>query len=163
MHINVQDFLVEEVGYNRTFAVTGERPTLEQVILTADIAGEITISRLDEGLLVQGDLKTEIQLECHRCLRSFTRPAAVAFAQVYSEHPTDDELLIEDKQIDLSPLIEQEVLVNLPIKLLCRPDCPGEEGIAERYLRVDTGTRLQDKARIMKGSQRGRTEETHDS
>lgn len=161
MHINVRDFLAEDVGYNRTFAVTGERPHFESVKLTDDLEGELTISRLEEGLLVQGELKTAIELECHRCLRTFTRPVSIAFAQVYSLQPADDEIAFTGEEIDLAPLIEQEILVNLPIKLLCTPDCQGIEGVADQYKTEPAGTRLKDQARITKGPQRGRTEETN--
>ncbi len=157
MHIGVRDFLAEDVGYNRTFTITGERPELEGVLLTKDLEGEVTISRLDDGLLVEGSLTAEIELECHRCLRSFTRPAAVRFAQIYTERPADDEMPISGDQVDLAPLIEQEILVNLPIKLLCRPDCPGVEGVEGKYEPTPVSTRLKDQAHITKGSKRGRT------
>jgi uncharacterized protein len=164
MHINVSDILAEEVGYRRTFTISGERPELDEVILTKDIDGEITIGRLETGLLVEGSIQTGIQLDCHRCLRTFTRPVHKRFSQVYSATVQDDELPIEGDQIDLAPLIQQEILVSLPIKILCRPDCPGVEGVEDRYNKTEeTGNRLQDQARITKGSHRGRTEETNHS
>ncbi|HSX02683.1 MAG TPA: YceD family protein [Candidatus Saccharimonadia bacterium] len=160
MHINVRDILAEDLGYHRTYAVTGERPELPEVRLTHDLEGEVVISRSEVGLLVKVTIKTEIELECHRCLRKFTRPIAISFTQTYREEPGDDDLPIEQEQIDLAPLIQQEILVSLPIKLLCRPDCPGVEGFATEYTNDETSTRLQDQARITKGSQRGRTQET---
>lgn len=156
MHINVRDFLAEEVGYNRAFTISGERPTLEAVNLAEDLEGEITISRLEDSLLVQGDIHTAIQLECHRCLRSFTRPTHIAFAQLYSEHPGDEELPITADQIDLAPLVEQEIIVNLPIKVLCREDCAGIEGAAAEYTADQPGSTLKHQARIKKGSPHAR-------
>lgn len=148
MHINVQDILAEEVGHSRTFTITGERPSFESVQLTKDIEGEITISRLENGLLVEGTVNTESQQECHRCLSTFTRPAHLKFKQVYAKkpRPEEEEMPIIDNQIDLTPLIEQEILVNLPIKLLCRPDCPGAIDAPAEYTKDNT-----------KGSPRGRT------
>ena len=126
MHINVRDFLAETVGYNRTYTITGERPQLESVIITADVGGEITISKLESAsLLVQGRLATEVQLECHRCLRTFSRPVRVNFKQIYAEQPEDDNLPIVGQEIDVAPLLEQEIILSLPIKILDRPDCPG--------------------------------------
>jgi uncharacterized protein len=157
MHINVHEFLAEDVGYNRTFAITGERPTLNSVTLTQPVNGSITISRIDEGVLVEGDIETEIELECHRCLRTFARSVAVSFAQIFAEAPTGDDMPIIRGDLDLAPLIEQEILVNLPIKLLCRPDCPGVEGVEDQYSPAPASSRLKDKARITKGSHRGRS------
>ena len=164
MHINVREFLVEDVGYHRSYRIAGERPSLDAVKLMADIEGGLTISRLEAELLVQANLSTAIELECHRCLRSFTRPVRLVFAQPYSKQPDDDQLPIEHSEINLDSAIEQEILVGLPIKIICQPDCEGVEGVDKRYTKEDAGPRrLGDTARITKGPQRGRTKETHDS
>jgi uncharacterized protein len=146
MHINVRDILAESVGYSRAYKVSGERPSLEEVKLTHDIEGEITVSRLDDSLLVRGQVQTEIELECHRCLRTFTRPVKINVAQEYADTPGDDQMPIEDNAIDIAPLIEQEIVLSLPIKVLCKPDCPGMEDMAGKYTISET-----------KGIKRGRT------
>ena len=157
MQINVRDILVESVGYSRSYKITGERPSLESVRLTNEVEGEITISRLDSGLLVRGQVTTEVELECHRCLRTFNRPTKVKFKQLFAENPGDDELPITKGTIDLAPLVEQEILLGLPIKILCQPDCKGIDSATDKYTKVDTPARLQDQARITKGTKRGRT------
>jgi len=159
MHINVQDILAEEVGYRRTFTITGERPSFESIQLTQDIEGEITISRVDAGLLVRGRIATQIELTCDRCLSTFNRPVRVELSQIYSEQPKpeEEEMPIEDGGLDMAPLIEQDILVSLPIKLICRPDCRGVENASAEYTSGKTGTQLQNQARITKGNKRGRT------
>ena len=150
MHINVRDILAEDLGYNRTFTISGEEPTLESVILKSPIEGQIQIAKLEAGLLVEGEISTEIELECHRCLRTFTRPTTVRLHQVFSEKPYDDQLPIEDDQIDLAPLLQQEIIVNLPIKILDRDDCPGIELPGSDQ--DDSGGSFTNHARITKGS-----------
>jgi len=140
MHINVSDILAEAIGYSREYAISGEQPTLKGITLTAPIDGRITITRLETGVAVKGRLTTEIELECDRCLRSFARPVTLTLQQVFSERPGDDELPLDHRQLDLAPAIAQEILLGLPIKLLCRPDCPGIQ--------------------TTKGTLRGRTQET---
>jgi uncharacterized protein len=152
MHINVRDILVESVGYSRAYKITGERPKLENVRLKADIEGETTISKLEAGLLVRGSVSTEIELECDRCLRTFTRPITVTFSQLFAEHPGDDELPVVDGIIDLAPLAEQEILLHLPIKILHDPHCRGIENAAGKYTKGDTSTSLRSQARITKGT-----------
>jgi uncharacterized metal-binding protein YceD (DUF177 family) len=163
MHINVQDILAEEVGYRRTYTIANERPTFESVKLTQDLEGEITISRLETGVVVTGAVHTAIELECHRCLSTFTRQISIDFKQVYAPQPRpeEEELPIIDGAIDLLPLMEQEIVVRLPIKVLCRPDCPGVPGAETEYTSHKPSNRIGDKARITKGTQRGRTEETN--
>jgi uncharacterized metal-binding protein YceD (DUF177 family) len=157
MHINVRDILVESVGYSRDYKISGERPQLESVRLTQDVGGELQISRLDEQVLVRGHASTEIELECHRCLRTFNRPTRVNFQQLYSEVPGDEDLPIIDGELDLAPLVEQEIILGLPIKILCQPDCKGIEIAGEKYTRKDSPVSLRQQARITKGTKRGRT------
>lgn len=131
MHINVQHILAEELGHNQTFTVTDERPAFDQVTLTVPLSGEIKIARLDDGIVVTGRIWCEIELECHRCLRSFVRPVSVRFEQLFIEQLTDDGMLIDPEgSIDLMPLLQQEILLSLPIKLLCRDDCLGLDDVA---------------------------------
>jgi uncharacterized metal-binding protein YceD (DUF177 family) len=156
MHINVRDFLSESVGFSRAFKITGERPELETIQLTKDVEGELTITRLESALLVKGHFETETSQVCDRCLRTFSRPSKVRFEQFFAESPGDDEMPITDNEIDLAPLVEQEILLDLPIKLLHSPDCQGEKA-ASKYTNVDATSRLKDQARITKGTKRGRT------
>jgi DUF177 domain-containing protein len=151
MHVKVQEFLAEDVGYRRSFAITGERPSFDGLKLTKDIDGELTISRLDDGLLVDGTVTTELELVCDRCLRSFTRPVRLGFEAVYRDHPEDDEWPIDHDSIDLAPLIEQELIVSQPIKQLDRPDCPGIATTATSEADSAPSMRVGDRARITKG------------
>ena len=153
MRINVSDILAEEVGYRRTYSIANERPSFESVKLTKDIEGEITVSRLDSTVVAAGRITTELELECHRCLNTFTTPATIRFSQAYSEKPMLEleEQPIEAGGIDLAPVIEEELLVNLPIKILCREDCPGVPGHEAEYTSDKPSNRLGDTARIMKG------------
>jgi uncharacterized protein len=157
VHIDVRDILSEEVGYSREYKIADESPSLEAVRLTKPVEGEITISRLDSGLLVRGQVRTEIELECHRCLSTFNRPTKVNLKQLFAKLPDDDEFPINHSSIDLAPMIEQEILLGLPIKILCRPDCNGIQNSGDQYTNIHTSTRVEDQARITKGSKRGRT------
>jgi uncharacterized metal-binding protein YceD (DUF177 family) len=138
MHIHVRDLLAEETGHHRTFAIEGEQPNMLSLELTQPVRGEITVAKLeDKQLAVGGRIATQLQLECHRCLRSYTSDVEANFEQIYAVHPTEDELPIVAEQIDLAPLIEQELILCQPIKLLCEVDCVGIPG-AEEYLMKGT-------------------------
>lgn len=157
MHINVRDILIESVGHSRIYKISGECPDLESVKLVRDIEGEISISRLDTSLLVRGHLNSAIQLECHRCLSTFIRPTQFNLVQEYAELPGDEQMLITDDVIDIAELVEQEIILGTPIKVLCRPDCLGIQDAAETYTKEDNNTRIANRARITKGTKRGRT------
>ena len=152
MHINVQDILAHETGHRESFIITDESPDFDLVTLTAPINGEITISRLDQGVIVGGRIVTSIELECHRCLRSFARHLNVRLDQLFTEQPQDDEMPIDpEDRIDLAPLLQQEILLSLPIKQLCRDDCPGVADAPEGLIVDGPDHSLGSTARITKG------------
>ena len=137
MRVDVKDILAQDIGYSREFAVQGETPALELVELTSPISGSFTATRSETGVTVSGRLETEVQLECHRCLRAFTQPVSLNFAQSFSEQPGDDDLPITKGAIDLAPAIDQEIAVHLPIKLLCQVDCEGVPGAGLEYTKKE--------------------------
>ena len=151
MYVNVQDFLAADVGYRRSFEIAGEKPDMPGLNLTAPIDGEVTISRLDDGVLVNGTIRTGLEHVCDRCLRSFTRPERINFDRVFRDTPEDDELPIEKDSINLAVLIEQELILAQPIKQLDRRDCPGVEAPIDTTPQVAPSYRIGDRARITKG------------
>jgi uncharacterized protein len=143
MHINVSDLLVESIGYSRPYVITDEWPVLEGTNLASAVNGQITITRLDAGVAVRGHATTDVELQCDRCLCMFTSQVTLPLKQLFTAHPGDDELPLDHGVIDLSPLIEQEIVLALPIKSLCRPECAGLKNLLET-----------------KGTPSGRTQET---
>ncbi len=143
MRINVSDLLAESVGYSRQFIIADEWPVLEDTVLVEAVDGQVTIIRLDEGVAVRGRATIKVELQCDRCLCEFTCPVTLPLQQLYTTLPGDDELPLDRGVIDLAPLIEQEIVLGLPIKSLCRPDCVGIKNLQET-----------------KGTPRGRTKKT---
>jgi uncharacterized protein len=47
------------------------------------------------------------------------------FAEYYKEQPEEGEYAYQDENIDLTQMLQDNVVVNLPTKLLCREDCKG--------------------------------------
>jgi uncharacterized protein len=125
MRIDVRDILIEDIGFSRSFAFAGETPELDNVTLTSPIDGEVTVTKLEEILQAEGEFETTIELECHRCLNTFEQPVHHRFSRSYAETPNDDDLPIEERQIDIAEAIRDEIIVRLPIKLLCKEDCDG--------------------------------------
>ena len=102
------------------------------------IKGGIILTRIGYGILVQGKLMAELELMCSRCLNYFL--CTISFnieEEIYSVINVDSGLplpmsedtggfTIDDKhRLDLGELICQYILLNLPMKMLCQPDCAG--------------------------------------
>jgi len=94
-----------------------------------DFSGSVHISRTPQGLLFEGIFKASTQGECVRCLEPFDLQLIIDFNEVYaykSHSFTESNLYVpEDGNIDLSPVIREYLMLESPIKPLCRPDCQG--------------------------------------
>jgi uncharacterized protein len=82
--------------------------------------------KLDEGLLLEGEISTAVRLECHRCLTSYDSEVKTLVRAEFKAQPDEESWPITDEgMIDLAPAIRQEILVALPLSQVCEPDCPG--------------------------------------
>ena len=73
-----------------------------------------SIDNVTVGLLITGSL----QLDCSRCLKKYTLPFKKTAQFNYDIKPTD---LV----IDLSSDLREEIILDFPIKPLCKSDCLG--------------------------------------
>ncbi|MFZ5880186.1 MAG: YceD family protein [Chloroflexota bacterium] len=127
--INVGFIVSEEVGYTHKIPFEFEAAKFEDDLTLTDFSGEVIISRTPQGLLVQGDFKGGVTLECVRCLADFQHDLRWDFAELYAFNQkslTDSGLLLpEDAQIDLAPLLREYALLEVPISPVCKPECKG--------------------------------------
>ena len=71
-----------------------------------------------QALLVTGKLWTAARLRCSRCLREFERRVEAAEFVVHQELAGEDF-------VDLTPQMREDILLQLPQRALCQPDCQG--------------------------------------
>lgn len=128
-------------GEARSFEIV--RPAESGIELAVPVEGPITaefeIRRMGNELHVTGSVRATVRLQCSRCLAPFSFPVTGAVdaafgppAQVRdSEHQhelVEDELEVEPLvagAADLRGVIAEQIHLNLPLKPLCREDCPG--------------------------------------
>jgi uncharacterized protein len=132
--VNVASLLKEAVGSSQSYDIKG--------ILVDEIEGSVEgrakMIHITRGVLVQCELNAEVRLICSRCLDVFSCPISFAAEETFvpvadasdeSALPSpeqSEQFAIDDRNmLDLGELIRQYVLLNLPMKPLCRPDCPG--------------------------------------
>lgn len=95
----------------------------------------LKLSNLEEGKAsVQGRTELRIQLPCDRCLKDVEIAVKLSFdRQVYapdhqedvSEEELDEQNFMEGSQLNIEQLINNEILLNWPSKVLCRENCRG--------------------------------------
>jgi uncharacterized protein len=95
----------------------------------ADLNGEIRLTRTGEGLYLQGTLGAHTTASCNRCLTEFEQPLQIELGDllVYPPGRGEDPLLSvpETGMLDLTPLLREYLVLDVPSQPLCRPDCKG--------------------------------------
>ena len=132
--VNVAQLLKESVGSSRSYDI--DEVIEEQA--TWSVKGKISLIHSSQGILARGKLTAEVELICSRCLNAFLCPINFTIEEEFLSTvdvssglllalPKESEGFTIDSNhmLDLGKLIRQYILLNLPMKPLCRPDCAG--------------------------------------
>lgn len=108
------------------------------VVLKGDVHVKCEIVRHIVETDVTGSIVTEAEIDCKRCLQPVPEKLEIPFEAnfVASESfSSESELelresdlgldVFENDQIDLKELAREQIMLNLPEQVLCRPDCKG--------------------------------------
>lgn len=101
--------------------------------------GHLLVQRRGRDVFVQGEVRMALSFECSRCLEAFAYPLEATIRQVL--HPEGRDR-IEAREIELAPddleyatyrgedillesVVEEHLLLCLPMQPLCSEDCRG--------------------------------------
>ena len=133
LHVNqLKDGSVERFF----FVISQETWNLE--LLASDVTVSLMIVKRGTRVRVKGKMKFKLQLECYRCGEPFTTDNEESFDLFFFvEHPSfygrSKELTMEDfrvlpyngDEIDLWQVLRETIILAIPTKPLCKPDCKG--------------------------------------
>lgn len=79
---------------------------------------QMELKRVEHEVAVKGRIKAMVVMECARCLKSFDYEVVKTnfFAYVKIKH---------HENIDLTGLIREDIIVSLPMRVLCDEQCKG--------------------------------------
>ena len=123
--------LMRRPGASRPVRVEGTLADVRgpgaQVEADGQIAVDLTLERVSEGIVVRGTVTAPWDAACSRCLAPVGGALEVRVGELYERQPLEGEtyLLSEDDIVDLEPLIRDALLLELPAVPLCRADCQG--------------------------------------
>jgi len=94
------------------------------------LRGTVQAVRVQGGLLVRGTVKSQLGLECVRCLEPFVLPITLELEETFRLPGTGPKLDVsytvsDGGWLDLAPLLREQAWVVIPIKPLCNSDCKG--------------------------------------
>lgn len=140
---------INETGLTREYAASvaefPELSGLEQrggIAFPEPIVTKLRAYRVNEMVEVEGSVTTSARYDCSRCLRNFTAPLAIDFALTFvrelpavSDEESGEELelnaedlgleLLSGEEIDLHEMVQEQVLLGLPLQPLCDGACRG--------------------------------------
>ncbi len=125
-----------------------ERPvsiseTFREIVLELDdakVAGDVSF--IGEKLLIdgkahiRGSVAGEVETACTRCLSVMLRPIDIEFDDIFVSEPLSDgeaaieeseldESYVENGEIDLSEVVREQILLDLPEQVYCSEGCKG--------------------------------------
>ena len=77
---------------------------------------------------VTGTLTTTIKTSCVRCNAQYEQKLTISFDEHFVralDGDEDESYLFRGDELDLTPLVEDQLILHIPIYGLCRPDCKG--------------------------------------
>lgn len=130
MKIDVSD-IRKQIGLSREYSFEETVGIDEETLL--QVHSRVTLTNTGKYILVEGILKTDLCLTCSRCLKDFTFPLNVPISEQFSDNLScimskedmEDINEFSNNVIDLYDGIRQNIILNIPIKPLCKNDCLG--------------------------------------
>ena len=107
-------------------------------IVPSPVQAKLKIQKVGAEVVVNGNITVDVQLQCSRCLKDFKRDLFFPFEVVF--HPVEQleggehrEIKAEElnmgfyskDEIDLTDLVKEQIMLNLPMKPLCNNLCKG--------------------------------------
>ena len=143
MIINVAPLLKQPVGTHAGYHVAedpidprGDNAGLRE-LGARSVDASITATHTNPGAYFEGEAEARVEVECSRCLRLFETVVHADFAERYyatigvehgealAEAPRDAKRIESDFNVDLVPLLSEELILATPIAPLHAPDCKG--------------------------------------
>ena len=138
MQLDLTRYRQQVTGFARTFQPQdiGDEGEAYRVATPVEVAFDVYKDK--EKFRLVGDVRTELEVVCSRCIEPFRLPVNAHFDQRYlpasaASNEEDREIPEEDletsyyrdDQIDLNELLREQFYLVLPMKPLCREECRG--------------------------------------
>lgn len=88
--------------------------------------GVVSIS--EDIITLSGKLSAEIELSCSRCLEKFKHHIETEVHESFTNNPqceNEEITLLKNEVINVTEVIENNIIIELPIKKLCKENCKG--------------------------------------
>lgn len=138
MFLDVKDLAVRKVHIRKSYAPGSIDYGLSEVKQSEALEVNAAADLLEGQIRVTGELQTKMEMVCARCLEPVIEEVHRDFDLFYQpllkgtpkevERLKDDDTEIgffEGEGLFLADVLKEQVLLSLPMKVICRSDCRG--------------------------------------
>jgi uncharacterized protein len=127
--INVAD-LLHRPGARRRVQQAGTVEALQVVGSTVPAESAVSVDAVlewvNDGILATGTATAPFEAECRRCLTTVRSEVTAQFRELFEVEAREGETYpLRGERIDLAPLAQEALLLELPLAPLCREACRG--------------------------------------
>lgn len=148
LRLNVGFITNLPIGSSREFLFDFPHIHLQPDLDLIDLSGKTKITRTPQGLLVETQMHANFLAECGRCLNEFEQQLNIDFTELYAfsgQTLSETDLkLPEDGMIDLTHLVREYMLLDIPINPVCTPECKGFCSICGESLKENSHSHDED-------------------
>lgn len=96
----------------------------------APVKVSVRLRGLAGSVLLNAHLLYTVTMPCDRCCETVSRECARDFSHVLvrelsDEQDSDAYIAVPEERLDLDELLREDILLDMPVKFLCSPDCRG--------------------------------------
>lgn len=130
MRFNVSHLVQAPILARDVVHLDVDEATLGDDLLVHHMRGEITLTRTSRGLLAEGQVDVSLDGECARCLTLIPLPLKIQLDDlnfVLPQTPAegDEYRISEHGWVDMALALREQIFLNIPLSMSCRPDCKG--------------------------------------
>ena len=97
----------------------------EMMVITKPLTYDLQAQDLDGSLLVRGDVLLVLDCECVRCLKPFEYRVELPDWACLLPLSGEDAVKVDGDSVDLTPILREDILLELPQHPLCKKSCGG--------------------------------------
>jgi uncharacterized protein len=105
-----------------------------------EVPAELTITRASTGTVFELAFSVRLHGPCCRCLEDAVLDLPISAREYQATNPESDEMrtpYLDNDQLDLSAWARDALALELPDKILCKPDCAGLCPVCGKDLNVE--------------------------
>ena len=140
MIFNVAQLLKEPSGFTKEHELREDISELDpEIVPLSALTGQVQMLRTTDGVFALGTLRTNLELNCSRCLDAFSYPLKFRIEEEFRPsidistgaslpHGEDEDAAtrIDAHHIlDLTEVVRQDILLAMPPHPICRSNCAG--------------------------------------